>query len=378
MTALAKPDAGLSRGDLDVAHLARQAPDMAGDPVAFYLAQGLHRCLDPTPFFVTDWYAWQNPDWEAFVAPYVHYLQVGRGEGRDPSPFVDVTRYRQVSGAPPSAVYDMIRAGRHAPALGVYDSPRDLERCQDSFRDAIELVAHRITPPLQSKRALVVLQAGRGLPRDPWGDCAHREWDLMVNYYDAAGFRPGLGDYVLFQKGTKFTAMWNLWRHFREVLQQYDHVLFLDDDVETTCEDLNRLFRSCRSNGLDLAQMTLTDGSSCNWDALFARKGAAGVREVSAVEIMMPVFSRRALAWVAESLSRSVSGFGLDLAWGKVVRDAGGRIAVLDDVSATHARPVDQAGGAYYSYLRRHMINPKAELWLLLQDYDAARNLVST
>ena len=257
-------------------------------------------------------------------------------------------------------------------ALGIWSVARH------NFRDAIELVAHRITPPLHPKRALVVLQAGRGLPRDPWLDCGHREWDLMVNYYDAVGFRPGLGDYVLFQKGTKFTAMWNLLRHFRAVLQQYDHVLFLDDDVETTCQDLNRLFRACRLHGLDLAQMTLTDASFCNWDALFARKGGSGVRKVSAVEIMMPVFSRRALSWVAPSLSRSVSGFGLDLAWGKIVRDAGGRVAVLDDVSATHARPVNQAGGAYYRYLRRHMINPKAELWLLLKDYDAARNLVSS
>ena len=50
---------------------------------------------------------------------------------------------------------------------------------------------------------------------------------------------------------------------------------------------------------------------------------------------------------------------------------------MLDDVVATHARPVDQADGAYYSYLRRHMINAKAELWVMLNDYDAERNLTS-
>ena len=100
-------------------------------------------------------------------------------------------------------------------------------------------------------------------------------------------------------------------------------------------------------------------------------------RKVSAVEIMMPVFSRRALGWVAPTLGQSISGFGLDLVWGQLVARNGGRIAVLDSVAATHARPVDQADGSYYRYLRRNGINAKAELWSLLKRYGANRDLVT-
>lgn len=375
--AVAEQESCFSARDFDVDYVRSQAPDLTGDPVGFYEKHGLNRRLNPTRWFVTDWYAWQNPDWTAFSTPYAHYCEVGRFQGRDPSPFVDVTRYRAMTGAEPAAIPGLIRAGLRAPAVGVYEDRADLTRCQSEFRDAIEFVAHRMMPSPSDQKALVVLQAGRGLPKEQWSDAADREWDLMVNYYDAAGFQPGLGDYVLFQKGTKFTAMWQLWRHFRDVLQRYDHVLFLDDDVGTSTHDLNRLFRLCRAHDLDLAQMTLTDRSFCNWDVLFSRAGACGPRTVSAVEIMMPVFSRAALQVLAPSFSSSVSGFGLDLAWGKMVADMGGRIAVLDEVAATHARPVDQSGGAYYRYMRKHMINPKAELWVLLQDYDADRNLVS-
>lgn len=371
------PACALDPRHLDLAYLKDQAPDLKGDPAGFYLRHGLARGLNPTPWFVTDWYAWQNPDWSDFPAPYVHYLEKGRHEGRDPSPFVDIPRYRASTGAAPASIYDLILDGVHGPSLGVYATRSELAQCQADFRRAIQVVAHRITLPPRPRPALVVLQAGRDLPLAMWSQGGEREWDLMVNYYDAAGFQPGLGDYVLFQKGTKFTAMWQLWRCFRALLQRYDHVLFLDDDVETSVDDLNRLFRMCRKHQLDLAQMTLTDHSFCNWQALFSRRGARGPRAVSAVEIMMPVFSRRALALVSPSFAASVSGFGLDLAWGRLVADAGGKIAVLDEVAATHARPVDQSGGAYYSYLRRHMINPKAELWVLLQDYDADRNLVS-
>ena len=377
MSALARSDLASGHVPVDPRHLARQGADATKDPVGHYLRFGLERGLDPTPWFLTEWYAWQNPDWARCATPYEHYLDIGRREGRDPSPFVDVTRYLALTGAEPVAVYDLILKGQRSLALGVYEGRADLERCQTAFLQAIEVVAHRIGPPSARRRALVVLQAGRGAMTGSWFDDAAREWDLLVNYYDADGFQPGLGDHVIFQKGTKFTAMWLLWRNFRHLLLGYDHVLFLDDDIETSCQALNHLFRDCRTHDLALAQMALSDRSSCNWPELFARPGAKGPRAISGVEIMMPVFSRAALEQVAPTFGRSISGYGLDLAWGKIVRAAGGRIAVLDDVVATHARAVDHGGGAYYSYLRRHLINPKAELWVLAEDYDAARTLSS-
>ncbi|WP_413718514.1 DUF707 domain-containing protein [Silicimonas sp. MF1-12-2] len=212
---------------------------------------------------------------------------------------------------------------------------------------------------------------------DRWAGHSGREWDLMLNYYDAAGMRSGVGEYAVFQKGTKFTAMKMLTDRFPQIFSAYDHVLFIDDDIETSGEDLNGLFAACRRHSLDLAQMALTDDSACNWNELFTRPTGSDPRRVSAVEIMMPVFSRQALKWVMPTFGQSISGFGLDLVWGQIVADKGGRIAVLDDIAARHARPVDQAGGAYYRYLRRHGINAKAELWTLLKSYDAQRELIA-
>lgn len=376
MTALAAYEPAISPDDIDVAYLLDQAPDLAGQPVDGYLKHGLARRLNPTPWFETDWYAWQNPDWSEYAAPYIHYLEKGCAQGRDPSPFVDIPRFCEMTKAPAKDAYGLIRSGYRSPAVGVYEHGGDLALCQAAFRAGVNFVGHRLSKPKTRRAGLVVLQAGRGLPVKMWADAPDREWDLMVNYYDAVGYHAGLGDYVVFQKGTKFTAMWMLWKRFRSVFLEYDHVLFLDDDVETTCQDLNRMFQLCRTHQLDLSQMSLSEASFTSWDALFSRPGSTSPRPISAVEIMMPVFSRKALECVAPSFGKSVSGFGLDLVWGKLVADAGGRIAILDEVLATHARPVDQSGGAYYSYLRRHMINAKAELWQLLQDYDADRNLM--
>ena len=377
---MTEPAAGMCDVPVDTGFVEGQVAGSISRHPAHCPRQGLTSGIDPTPFFVTDWYAWQNPDWcKTHEAPYHHYLDVGRFEWRDPSPFVDIQKYKQsVGGAiPPERIYDLILSGHHSPALGV-SNPDHLRRRQAAFLAGISSVAHRMRALAKPKRALVVLQAGQGSLAGRWLRNEGREWDLMVNYYDAAGFRPGFGDFACFQKGTKFTAMWLLLTRHADIFRCYEHVLFLDDDVETSVEDLNRLFERCRGHGLDLAQMTLTADSSCNWPQLFSKPGTGETRPVSAVEIMMPVFSQSALQLVLPTLGQSVSGFGLDLVWGKIVGDAGGRIAVLDDVVAAHRRPVDQSCGAYYTYLRRAGINAKAELWMLLCAYDAARDVIGT
>ena len=367
---------------IDRAYLEAQVPSLAGTDrhMAHYLANGLPDGLDPTRFFSTDWYAWQNPDWsDNFKAPYLHFMELGRKQGRDPSPMVDVTRYLDMTAGAiaPEQVYPAILSGLRSVSLGVYEDDRDLLRCQNAFMDGIAVFAHRTALVRNPRKALVVCQAGRGALLDSWALDPAREWDLMLNYYDSAGMKRGLGEYVFFQRGTKFTAMKFLTDRFPQIFSAYEHVLFVDDDIGMSAGTLNALFAACRRHSLDLAQMSLTAGSACNWSELFARPGRSGPRDVSAVEIMMPVFSRRALGWIKPTLGQSVSGFGLDLVWGKIVSGKSGRIAVLDDIVAAHERPVDQSGGAYYRYLRRHGINAKAELWLLLKRYDAGREMIA-
>ena len=122
---------------IDAEHLQKQLSSPVGDLQGHYLRRGLSDRLTPTKWFSTDWYAWQNPDWVGYEAPYLHYLERGRFEGRDPSPFVDVARYRQMTGVAPGEVYDLIRAGHRAVSLGVYGGLHDLARCQRRFLDGL-------------------------------------------------------------------------------------------------------------------------------------------------------------------------------------------------------------------------------------------------
>ena len=205
------PVGGATGVPIDREYLEKQVPELKGTErhTEYYLKAASSRAIDPTRFFITDWYAWQNPDWaDQFANPYLHYLDKGAKEGRDPSPFVDVARYLDVTGGaiPRSGVYAALLSGLRSPTLGVYESEADLIACQSGFLSGISLYAHRMTLPRSTRPALVVCQAGKGAKQGCWAKAETRNWDLMLNYYDAQGMRPGLGEYALFKRGQNLPA----------------------------------------------------------------------------------------------------------------------------------------------------------------------------
>jgi hypothetical protein len=170
--------------------------------------------------------------------------------------------------------------------------------------------------------------------------------------------------------GTKFTAMCQLINQRPALLASYDYILLLDDDIEIAQEGITRLFEVGTEHGLDLLQASLSPDSSCSHD-VFLTRGRPGLRPVSAVEIMMPVLSRRALAIAGHLFCQSVSGWGIDVVMAKLVREQGGRSAVVDEIVARHTKPIDTTNGSYYRMLLGASIQADLELRHLQALYDA-------
>jgi hypothetical protein len=369
-------ESGLSPGPtFDTSHYRTQLEDVPPEGLLrHYCRTGYREDLSPTPFFEPKWYRWQNPDSaHGYTNPYAHYLDIGRKQGRDPSPLVDMVRYEQATEGkhPRERLYELILSGCRSAAMGVYEGWEDLRAAQANFRRGISVYAAKCQIPTTSRRSLVFLQCGSKSRHREWISPS-RDWDLLVNYYDAAGYDPDVGEYIFFQPGTKFTATNLILEQYPDILFQYDYVLFLDDDIVPPADGVNRLFDLCRQYELDLAQMSLSQDSWAVWDVFYSRRGNV-LRYVTGVEIMMPVFSRQALATCRADFGLSVSGFGLDLLFSdKLLNAERPNIAVIDEVAAVHANPIDQDGGAYYSYLRSRHINAKSELWYLIKEHSLA------
>jgi hypothetical protein len=339
-------------------------------PLVHYLTDGFRLGLNPTPFFEHEWYAWQNPDYTSVSDnPYFHYITKGITEGRDPSPSVDMIKYRSVVGQPKNdkTHYEMILDGRCAPSMGIYNNWDDLISTQRHFIDSISVFAFKTHLDRLPRRFLVFLQCGPKSKHREWFFDGDRSWDLLVNYYDHSGFDPGIGDYVFFQPGTKFTAIYKIWTEYRDVLEKYEQILFLDDDIMVRMPDIDRLFQLCVDHNLDLAQMALSSDSHGVWKIFFHQSGPQ-IRYVTGVEVMMPVISHSAMQKTGNLFRLSVSGYGLDFLLARRISKSNRKnIAVINEVVATHSNAIDQTSGDYYAYLRAHHINSKAELWHLIK-----------
>jgi hypothetical protein len=164
--------------------------------------------------------------------------------------------------------------------------------------------------------------------------------------------------------------------HQRSFLDPYEFIMLLDDDIQIQPNDITKLFLSAQSHHLDLLQASLSHDSYCGHPVCY-NQGSEGLRFTSAVDIMMPIFSREALNLASKVMKRGVSGWGVDLAIGELVVDRNdGVAAVSDEVVAEHRKEIDRERGAFYTMLKNEGIYPEVELTYLQKLYNFSRSII--
>lgn len=284
-------------------------------------------------------------------------------------------------------VRDVIRArgcGVEEAALRVFDPKRgdggmkpplnrdELKARQDQFYADAQMRVER-EAPASGRKGLVFIQCGPGF--DASFLAKPRSYDVLLNYFREGDANP-LADAVVYQKGTKTTAIRRLLEARPDLLLRYEAALFLDDDVEIGAEGIEMLFHAFADGKLDLAQPALTENSITAWP--FLKKPAASeIMRVSSIEIMAPLFSRRALERLGWAFGETVSGWGTDLLLGPAARTAFGpeTVGVVGSVAVRHARPVDTGSGALYAHLRGYGVDPAHEANRVVADFGVERFL---
>ena len=194
---------------------------------------------------------------------------------------------------------------------------------------------------------------------------------MLLNYYQTPPDElPSDADIVVYQRGTKTTAISSLLTHRPDVFLHYDAVLFLDDDIEVSAQGIENVFESMQQHDLALAQPSLSPESDCVWPVFKQPRVGDRIRPVNSVEIMMPALTRRALVQCGWIFGTSISGFGSDLLLGQACAEGfGGKAAIVGTTVAVHEKSIDDRGGEFYNFMRSIDINPKFELWSIIQRY---------
>lgn len=325
--------------------------------LARYLSNSKYWVLQTCPQFDGQWYAKQycvDPK----VNPLVHFWTTGMATGGNPSPDLDskflLNAVCRDHWDKTVCLFELFSdRASNTPLTAIA-----LQERRNRFYSKIVLDVLCESKP--KNRFLAFVQATSNYNISYLE--GERQFDVLLNYYDGSdAVSPGV-DYVLRQKGTKTTAIKTILEKRPEILMSYDAVLFLDDDIVISKTDIEKLFRTAAAFGLDLAQASLSSESECYFDELKQPAAGRGVKPLTAVEIMMPVISARALRRCGWVFGEGISGWSVDLLLSAKIREAfGNTIGLVADVVARHERGVDTANGGYYKFLKANGIDASIE-----------------
>src|ERR1700730_4126676 len=330
----------------------------------------------PSPRFDSKWYISQNHQ-ITDLNPLVHFWTLGMDQGRAPSPIIDLRFVdRAVCRDRPDHRVWAVKLF----AAGATDVPwnsQQLRERQDLFYSKIVLEVLR-EPNAAKNPFLVFVQANRSFDAPFVRHC--RNFDVLVNYYDCVETISPSADYVLHQKGTKTTAIRKVLEQRPDILFRYKAILFLDDDISISITSIESLFETIDTCELDLVQASLSPESKCHFDILKQPNAGGALTPLTAVEIMMPVISARALHKCGWVFQEGISGWAIDLLLSAKVRESfGNTIALAGSVVACHEREVDTVNGAFYNFLKSHGIDATIEAGDIASrfDLDDSRGAIS-
>lgn len=174
----------------------------------------------------------------------------------------------------------------------------------------------------------------------------HRKWinkpakfDLHLIVYDDSyeNFKSD-SPYVTQAKGYKFTLIHDYLSNNQTIIDQYDYFFLPDDDILINTTGIHKLFRYMKKYNLAIAQPAIGNFYYSHPQTL--RVHTSKMRFTNFVEIMKPCFSKEALKKVLFTFNATKYGWGIDFHWGEIVEYRRMNMAIIDDITSLHTRPV--------------------------------------
>lgn len=192
----------------------------------------------------------------------------------------------------------------------------------------------------------------------------HRQWiskrstfDLHLIIYDNSyELFKNDSSYVTASKGYKFKLIHDYLYSNPELIDQYEYFYMPDDDISINSVNIQKLFRFMKKYQLAVAQPAISNSFFSYRHT--TRYENSILRYTNFVEIMQPCFSREALKKVLFTFNETISGWGIDYHWGKILDYTQMNMAIIDDISSEHTRPVQSDHRQeLFNYMKKYNLN---------------------
>lgn len=186
------------------------------------------------------------------------------------------------------------------------------------------------------------------------------DFDLHLLIYDKS-YNKWCNDtaYIGADSGYKMDMTYRYLQRHPEYLEHYEYFFLMDDDIEMSTEEVNKLFRYMRKYHLRIAQPSLVMSYYTYEHTL--HNPTCILRYTNFVEMMMPCFSQEALKLVLPTFEKKVRWMGIEWHWASLITSNHRDMAIIDDIKAIHGKPLqswsEECDKLMQEFLNRHNLS---------------------
>ncbi|PWR21547.1 DUF707 domain-containing protein [Zavarzinia compransoris] len=192
------------------------------------------------------------------------------------------------------------------------------------------------------ERGLIVSRIGKRSLHREWTvplALGMRGYDIFLSAYDPdVSPESGPGLFFEHRPGPKVAGYAGFLRDHAELIDHYDYICLMDEDVLANTETIDGFFSVAREWKLKISQPALGWSSYSSYAGLLQQPKFL-LRHVNFIEMMCPIFHREALRQIFPLYESGLES-GIDLVWCNLVFETPDDFAVIDAWPVTHTEPV--------------------------------------
>jgi len=186
------------------------------------------------------------------------------------------------------------------------------------------------------RRNLVFSSVGERSRHRRWLECSgERNFDLWLCCFSNGEGYESDAEYHFRRRGSKLANFSYAFREHRNEILAYKYVFIVDDDIDISCDSINRLFVTMEEYALWEAQPAYSPDSHVSHEITVCDSRFV-LRYTNLCEVSVFAFRTDALEKVVHLFDRVVSGWGVDVVIPKLLGHPRDKIAIIDAVVCSH------------------------------------------